>query len=200
MNLPFFYLIKKVDKKNAVWYNRLRLLVKLKGARKEMLLKLGFGVVAIIVSLYAWHIVSHSYDLMREARSVSVRHIVRTLSSLGIFLPLECFLIYVFLSYNGLNAIMTSTFFTQGSVVPTDTMLTVMAQQSFIVNALKLISAITFGSAVIFTVSESLHYFHSGYKPNKVDNEYENNASGAPARVFQYILQPAYLRIGGFLS
>lgn len=165
-----------------------------------MLLKLGFGVVAMIVSLYAWHIVSHNYDLIRKAHRVSARHIVRTLSSLGIILPLECLLIYIFLSYNGLHAITTSVFFTQGSVVPTDTMLSVMGQQSFIVNALKLISAVTFGSAIVFTASETLHYVRTGVKAGKVDNDYGDNAFGTPARAFQYSLQPAYLRIGSFLS
>ena len=164
-----------------------------------MLLKSAFGVAAAVLSIFALHTVAHNYTLLKT-RKFSVRYILRTLSSIGVILPLECFLLYVFVSYNGAGSVSASTFFTQSLVLPNDVIFSVMSQQTFVVNALKIISAISFGSAVVFTLAEGLEYVLSSKKPQTVSSEQNTNAPSTCARIYYMESQPAYLRFGAFLS
>ena len=164
-----------------------------------MFLKSVFGVIATVLILVMGHTVSRNYTFLRT-RKFSFKYILRTLSSIGVILPIECFLLYVFVSYNGAASASVSSFFTQSLVMPSDVMFSVFSQQAFIVNALKLISAITFGTVVVYSLSEGLEFALSHARVAHIHNDYEKDTTEFFVRDFSYTVQPAYLRFGGFLN
>lgn len=164
-----------------------------------MLLKLGLGMAASVLVIFSLHTLSHNYTLWK-AQSFSIKNVVRMLSSLGVILPIECFLVYVFLSYNGVGGLTGSALFTQHLVIYDDLFMSVMGQQAFIVNALRLISAITFGSAVIFTFSAGVEFILSRKKKTAESNTFTQDEPAECESVFSCIRQDFYLEFGGFLS
>lgn len=163
-----------------------------------MTLKAIFGVAAVVLSLFALHTISHNWSLLKE--KFSGRRLLRILSSIGIVLPIECVLLYIFVSYNGVGAINASTFFTQSLGMSESAILSVVAQQAFIVNALKLISSVTFGSAAVLMLDAGMQLFFSHKAKKKEKGETEENEYVSDACAYVHANQYTYLRFGGFLS
>lgn len=161
-------------------------------------MKLVFGIFATMLVLYLIHSATQGLKLLKTHKA-SIRDLLQIISSLGLVLPIECFILYIFISFNGVNGLSESAF-TSSFAVSSNMMFTVVGQQAFIVNAMKLLSAIALGSAVAFTVTYGITTVIMRKKAKNKGTDFEQNDNYEQVKDVRLHNNPGYLQFCRFLS
>ena len=111
-----------------------------------------FGIVTATIIVYLLQVTKNNFAMLKTHK-LSVKYLGRVLSSLGLVIPLEFFFLYFFISLYGSNHVFDSAIYSQDFfAVSNNLTLSVIGQQAFIVNFLKLVSTITLGSCFALSI------------------------------------------------